>query len=46
MIVSVLVPLFQSLAYLEVGTHAIPEDLLKVEEAKSVSGHEVNTTKT
>ena len=39
MIVNARLPIFQSLAYREVGTHAIPGRLDAVEMAKHFSGH-------
>jgi hypothetical protein len=39
MIVNARLPIFQSLAYREVGTHAIPGRLDTVEMAKHFSGH-------
>jgi hypothetical protein len=45
MIAFPMVPLFQSLAYMEVGTHAIPGRLIKAKEGKSYSGHDLKVKK-
>jgi hypothetical protein len=45
MIVNARLPIFQSLAYREVGTHAILGRLIKAKKGKSYSGHDMKVKK-